>query len=493
MRSVGTLWLLALLAGCSGSGANSGDQDVVDGAETAAPEDAAADDGSFHPGGDARPDWGEVEFIDASIPDMPYVAQCGNGVLDPDEECDDGNRLNGDGCDWLCRNGAGETPPEPDPTVDDYVPTSGDPGVLDHVGYFGTMRFTLVWTGTVFATAMSEEVRSGGPYQIRFTRFNEDGARLDLDWVYPGPDIYTDVELVWTGSGFGLFYNDAGWGIVFMELDSDGKPLGAPILVEADPRVLAFAADWTGDAFVLAWTSQGHGSAHLCAEGAPNPVRAALVGRHGSTEGFPGPVVVEPNGTWNVDVAAGDGAFGLAVDVFRGEDADYPCGTRFLRVSDDLTAMTYSGILSGGLGSYDVRWSDGGWATAWPNGASETPMGEWFDEVCVGRFSPDGSLAAAPVCTTLSLMGLGPVRIPRLAAGDGGLALVFEAGDYDRLVLLRTDLFGVPVGTPHDVYVPDPGTPFNFGHFTAAWAGDRFGVLFQSTRWPLALRTFVPE
>jgi cysteine-rich repeat protein len=27
---------------------------------------------------------------------------CGDGQLDPDEECDDGNRVNADGCDWLC-------------------------------------------------------------------------------------------------------------------------------------------------------------------------------------------------------------------------------------------------------------------------------------------------------------------------------------------------------------------------------------------------------
>jgi len=28
---------------------------------------------------------------------------CGDGILDPGEECDDGNNVNGDGCDENCR------------------------------------------------------------------------------------------------------------------------------------------------------------------------------------------------------------------------------------------------------------------------------------------------------------------------------------------------------------------------------------------------------
>jgi len=33
---------------------------------------------------------------------LHYLAQCGDGILDPEEECDDGNRLNNDSCDWRC-------------------------------------------------------------------------------------------------------------------------------------------------------------------------------------------------------------------------------------------------------------------------------------------------------------------------------------------------------------------------------------------------------
>ena len=31
--------------------------------------------------------------------------RCGDGVLDQGEQCDDGNRMSGDGCNALCLNG----------------------------------------------------------------------------------------------------------------------------------------------------------------------------------------------------------------------------------------------------------------------------------------------------------------------------------------------------------------------------------------------------
>ena len=35
--------------------------------------------------------------------DCKVRAACGNGVLEPGEECDDGNRIDGDGCSAACR------------------------------------------------------------------------------------------------------------------------------------------------------------------------------------------------------------------------------------------------------------------------------------------------------------------------------------------------------------------------------------------------------
>jgi cysteine-rich repeat protein len=44
---------------------------------------------------------------------LPYVCQltCGNGVVDPGEDCDDGNRQSGDGCTLACHREAACAPP----------------------------------------------------------------------------------------------------------------------------------------------------------------------------------------------------------------------------------------------------------------------------------------------------------------------------------------------------------------------------------------------
>ena len=47
-------------------------------------------------GSDARPGL-------PPIPVVPTSVDCGNGILDPGEQCDDGNRSSGDGCTALCQ------------------------------------------------------------------------------------------------------------------------------------------------------------------------------------------------------------------------------------------------------------------------------------------------------------------------------------------------------------------------------------------------------
>ena len=78
------------------------------------------------------------------------IVSCGNSVLDPGEQCDDGNLANGDGCDSRC---LGETPVvcgngivDPGEYCDDGNPTAGD-------GCEADCRFTICNGGTLFANA----------------------------------------------------------------------------------------------------------------------------------------------------------------------------------------------------------------------------------------------------------------------------------------------------------------------------------------------------
>ena len=78
------------------------------------------------------------------------IVSCGNSVLDPGEQCDDGNLTNGDGCDSRC---LGEVPVEcgngivdPGEFCDDGNATPGD-------GCEANCRFTICNGGTLLANA----------------------------------------------------------------------------------------------------------------------------------------------------------------------------------------------------------------------------------------------------------------------------------------------------------------------------------------------------
>ncbi|MBI5500167.1 MAG: hypothetical protein HY907_07975 [Deltaproteobacteria bacterium] len=242
---------------------------------------------------------------------------CGNGVLDDHEECDDGNRVDGDGCDWLCRLGEGESPPAADPLVGPFAP-AGPVVPLDGTdpsmpGPFE--RLPLVWTGEAFATALSEML-PGDEWQIRFRRFDASGHAFDADWIYDSP-ISTSLDLVWTGSGFGLFYSDLSAGIFYMPLDVAGKPLAAPRLVVPDPQARAPSADATAAGFVLAWMVEGtpgHATSWCGTLGEPpDAVRVRLVGPGGATDDLPGPVTVETQAGWPPDIATGEDGYGMVL------------------------------------------------------------------------------------------------------------------------------------------------------------------------------------
>ena len=52
--------------------------------------------------------------------------ECGDGVLDPNEQCDDGNVINGDGCDAICRLECGNGRLDPGEECDDRNAEPGD-------------------------------------------------------------------------------------------------------------------------------------------------------------------------------------------------------------------------------------------------------------------------------------------------------------------------------------------------------------------------------
>jgi cysteine-rich repeat protein len=415
--------------------------------------------------GDADADADAWMFPDSDIESPEEVPNCGDGVVDEGEQCDDHNRLNGDGCDWLCRLGDGERPPtEPDPAAEEYVP-SGDPEHTDTAGspFYLQSRFTLTWSGTQFAAAYSSDD------EILFHRFDAAGHLLDSDWVSPiiSLDTMSNAELVWNGDGYGLFYIDGSSGLFFLRLDLAGKPIGAPVLVVDEANVLFPAADRAPEGYVVVWSHCEHW------EGSVNLL---LVGPDGTTEGLPEPLVLtdsmEEACDASADVAAGQSGYAVSL---RGADED----VRLLCVDDDLTEVTSSGILGGGHPA-EVKWTGDSYVTAWNSL-------DLFLGTCVARFTDSGFLEGPPVCTPL-----GNLQSVLLAAGDNGLALVFRSGIAEHsLSFVRTDRFGVPVGLRYDFTDEDTyeGAPISIVGTT--WADDGFAIAFALDGGTLMLQRFV--
>ncbi|MBI5490860.1 MAG: hypothetical protein HY905_26235 [Deltaproteobacteria bacterium] len=471
---VATILALAaafVAAGCGGDtilasrdrdadrGTDAADDDAVDGgADADAGSDADADESEVD-GWWWSPDV-VPEHVELPTPDEP--PQCGDGVVDEGEECDDRNRLNGDGCDWQCRLGDGEPPPEPEPGVTEYDVTGPSVTVSD-TGPFdpGWERLPLTWNGTEFATVSHENAEEG--YPIRFRRFGRDGVAHLPDWTYAARTLVGGgLELVWTGSGYGLFYVEAEWGIFYLRLDVDGKPMGTPVLVEPDPLCAGTAADVSGDGYLLVWhTGENRGT---CGgwDYPPASVRARFVGLFGETAGDP--IVIDGFSGGAPDVATGSGGFGFLVYVNSSPERP-SCAQRFVHLNSDLSVRTPSGVLSDGPAG-DVKWVDGRYVTAW--GHYDTGAGGDSD-ACVAWFDDAGAMTAPPVCNAVTpSIGSAPVRV---AAGDEGLALV--AYSDAAFVFQRTDLRGVAVGVPGVVGFGGPPGPCN-----TVWADGGFGILY---------------
>ena len=416
---------------------------------------------------------------------LPPPSGCGDGIVDPGEECDDWNRLDGDGCDWLCRLGDGDPPPTPDPGVPDYVP-SGDPAPLPGSAAvsYSVERIPLVWTGSEFATAWFEPFDvDADPGLIRFWRFDASGRRLDDEWRMPTLRSYGGLEVVWTGSGFALFFGEWETGLWYLRLDAHGKPLGDPVLIEGDPRAMAPAADLAPDGtLVVAWVREEDSSVGWtwCVPGSLDLIRVRRIDVDGN---LLGPVfTLDDTAQGPPDIATGDGGFGLVFPV-AAESWDNPCALRFERLDAALDHPVSSGVLGGG-GSGDVKWvaAESRWVTSW--GITLYAPDPPGSEVRVASFSADGILAGPPI---RNLLAGGPeyVGIPvRIAAGDGGLSLVFGWGVTPlRVSYLRTDRHGVAVAPLHDVI----STMMHLGSYNTVWTDEGFAVLY-TIGWPFELR-----
>lgn len=411
---------------------------------------------------------------EAEVP-VPTLAHCGDKLLQDDEECDDGNRFDGDECAWDCRRGAGASPAVPAGEARPYV-AEAPPVRVEEIGQLVDLngRLPLVWTGSVYALAPTLVV--GGSYEsqgLELRRFAPDGTPLGRTAVAHGDHQIQGASLRWTGDRLALFWAMPDEGIRLQHFDEEGTPLDAAVVVVDGPNAALPSADVTSDGYALAWYDNppGYPTVSTCGDGV-GQVHVRRVGRDGRTTGFPGPLTLDADaGSWPSLSAGADGlGVGFArkrpLDAYRDE-----CVYRFVRIASDLSVVVPTGDLDLTDHGLLAALPGGGWLAAWPHIDVYAPWGD-PQPACTAPFAANGAMAGPPACRPL---GAGWVVGIDFAVGDRGAALLARGGNVG---FLRLDERGTPVG---DWLRPDPLPTESCWMLGLAWAGDAFAAVYAAS------------
>jgi cysteine-rich repeat protein len=391
-------------------------------------------------------DAAEEDHTELSPPDD---IRCGNGMIEPGEDCDDGNRLNHDACDWQCRWGEGEDPPvlPPDPDVGraepDLPPTPLDLDVAypDYVAWAGGgQRLPLTNDGSAYATVWPhpESADVGAPLNGTFIRFDATGRRLDATWTYRlSSDLYAGVlpvprvDLAWTGTRYGLLWaGTETWpspddpGVSFMALDADGKPIGDPVVVSTngnDSDRLGIAWDGVGFAVVGDSFARDDLPSILCG------LRLGLDGNWRDSER----TLISPYDGDGPNALASSEDLYVAVWLGGGETGEWTIRYGLMSADGRALGTTSLGPPSGWAGlAPDVAWSGEEFGIAWPGGGPDVEASVLY----FARLSRTGRLLGPPVPVFSSPSGADPEM--EIAFGNGTYAIGWFGPDGAHLVRL---------------------------------------------------------
>lgn len=176
--------LTAFLAACGGDNANN--------------DDPSADTGTDTPTADTASEAGvdAADVTDGGTPDAPSpdasadadhesetgpIDTCGDGTLDEGEECDDGDRVGGDGCDAFCRTERGD--PEREPNDDPIGARRVDtPAVLNgNLADEDVDCFSVSVPENGYLIAEASDGAGGCPGDLFLRVVDRDGERVAFD------------------------------------------------------------------------------------------------------------------------------------------------------------------------------------------------------------------------------------------------------------------------------------------------------------------------
>jgi hypothetical protein len=119
---------------------------------------------------------------------------------------------------------------------------------------------SLVWTGTGYGVAW-EDFRDGYNHETYFALLDASGNKVgtDVQVTFPDDECW-NPSLVWTGSEFGLACADTS-DIRFVRLDVLGNKIGSDVVVTTSPSSVGYPwLVWTGTGYGVAWEDDRDGN-----------------------------------------------------------------------------------------------------------------------------------------------------------------------------------------------------------------------------------------
>jgi len=282
-----------------------------------------------------------------------------------------------------------------------------DVSIVDAAGTSGYA--TAVWNGGTVAVVW-EDFRNGNT-EIYFARYGVDGARVgaEVRVTDTAAESY-DPSIVWTGSEYGVAYDEGGptaGEVILLRVAADGSVVSAG-LRSSDPRRSARASvAWDGGEYGVAWEDGRSGR---------NKAYFGLVGNDGAADGPEIALNVAPGESLGMSLVWNGSEYGLAwEDTRSGTSAIY--FTRLDGIGSRLMPDTQVSSGSGAAHAASLIWTGREYGLAW----------EQAHAVRFARLDAGGAVVAGP--RTIS----GPdadADAPSLAWNGTAFAVAWEDGRH---------------------------------------------------------------